>query len=165
MQRGGGVSGSGAGVDIVAKSEDAEVESDSPLVGLAYAAVSAVTLAILLSLAIVVLMPAISNKKVPATAPRASASARPVAGASPAKLSHQRTVVYLVSTAEEGSNLEAAIDKWQMEVEALGVADQEPRRVVVIQTRDEVLHQRIIDFGLLASQAPGLGLDVIDLRD
>jgi hypothetical protein len=76
----------------------------------------------------------------------------------------QRTVVYLVSSQAEAASLDDALKEWRMELEALGTIDREPRRLVVVQTPDEVLHQRIIDFTLLAVQAPGLDFQVVDLR-
>jgi hypothetical protein len=144
--------------------DDSDVDSDSPLVGVAYGFVSAVSLAILLALAAVVVMPALANKQ-PRPASIHAAAAQNAPRSLSIKLSRQRTVVYLVSTPEEGASLDAALHEWDLEVRALGVADQEPHRVVVVQTREEILHQRIIDFGLLSAQAPGLELDVVDLRD
>jgi hypothetical protein len=81
-------------------------------------------------------------------------------------LIHSRhTVVYLVSSQAEASKLDAALLEWRMEIQALGIESQQPQRVVVVQTPEEVMHQRIIDFGILATQAPALELQVIDLRE
>jgi hypothetical protein len=77
----------------------------------------------------------------------------------------QHTVVYLVSSDLEATDLNSALTEWRMEMEALGTSAQQPRRVVVVQTREEVLRQRVIDFAILAAQAPGLDLEVVDLRN
>jgi hypothetical protein len=77
----------------------------------------------------------------------------------------QHTVVYLVGSQAEAKGLDDALTEWRMELEALGTAEAQPRRIVVVQTREEVLRQRVIDFAILAAQAPGLDLEVVDLRD
>jgi hypothetical protein len=148
------------GVDL-----ESEVESDRPLMAAAYGLATLVSLVILAVLTLTIAIPAFGGHESRRPDTKAATTLARPAYAPQFFVSRQKTVVYLVGTAEQGAGLQSALDEWQLEVEALGVADREPRRIVVVQTREDVLRQRFIDFTLLANQAPGLDLQVIDLRD
>jgi hypothetical protein len=145
--------------------EEVEIQEDSPGIGPAFLVFSALTTAILLVLLSLVALPSLGRADgrpgvAPKTQPRSVA-----AGITRTSVAHrQSTIIYLVSSQAAASKLDDALNEWRLEIEALGVPDQ-PRRLVVLQTPDDVLHQRFIDFTILATQAPGLDLQVIDRRD
>ncbi len=147
----------------MASEHDLESRSEGSGGGVAFLALTAVTAALLAFVALAAALPALSRESGAPRSVRGAPSLR-ATGASTPSFRAQRTVVYVVGSQTHGDELNQALTEWRLEVEALGTADQEPRRVVVVQTPEDVFHKRVIDFSILAMQAPGLDLQVIDLR-
>jgi hypothetical protein len=76
----------------------------------------------------------------------------------------RKTIVYLAGSSSQAEMLDEALDELTLETEASGEAPELPLRLVVVQTPEQVLRGQIIDFTILATQAPGLDLEVVDLR-